>query len=178
MRRFLLFLIVLLVLSGCGKASVVPRLQDAAWSLSSVQSVEQKGKVIACRPGEGASWGNPNALEIEWEGSATEDALVFVEMDTEKKVTAEIRWIERTPESNIYEVKIGGQTGIAVTAMTAYADQSRRPTFILKLDEYVLNFGKHAGKTLPQIAEIDSGYIAWAKENMTREPIKTLLAQM
>lgn len=47
-----------------------------------------------------------------------------------------------------------------------------------KLDEYVITFGKHSGKTLPQIAEVDAGYIAWAKENMTREPIKSLLAQM
>ena len=44
--------------------------------------------------------------------------------------------------------------------------------------KYVLNFGKYTGKTLPEIAEIDKGYIAWAKENMTREPVKTLLAQM
>ena len=47
-----------------------------------------------------------------------------------------------------------------------------------KLDEYVLSFGKYSGKTLPQIAEIDKGYIEWAKENMTREPVKSLLAQM
>ena len=47
-----------------------------------------------------------------------------------------------------------------------------------KLDEYILSFGKYSGKTLPQIAEIDKGYIEWAKENMTREPVKSLLAQM
>ena len=47
-----------------------------------------------------------------------------------------------------------------------------------KLDEYILNFGKYSGKTLPQIAEIDKGYIEWAKENMTREPVKSLLTQM
>lgn len=46
------------------------------------------------------------------------------------------------------------------------------------LDSYIINFGKHSGKTLPQIAECDPGYIAWAKENMTREPVKSLLAQM
>ena len=47
-----------------------------------------------------------------------------------------------------------------------------------KLDEYVLKFGKHSGKTLPEIAKIDPSYITWAKENMTREPVKSLLAQM
>lgn len=43
---------------------------------------------------------------------------------------------------------------------------------------YVITFGKYSGKTLPQIKEIDPGYISWAKENMTREPVRSLLAQM
>ena len=46
------------------------------------------------------------------------------------------------------------------------------------IDTYVITFGKHSGKTLPQIAEVDPGYISWAKENMTREPVRTLLMQM
>ena len=46
------------------------------------------------------------------------------------------------------------------------------------IDTYVITFGKHSGKTLPQIAEVDPGYISWAKENMTREPVKTLLMQL
>lgn len=46
------------------------------------------------------------------------------------------------------------------------------------INTYQITFGKYAGKTLPEIAAIDGGYIAWAKENMTREPVKSLLAQM
>lgn len=46
------------------------------------------------------------------------------------------------------------------------------------VDTYKLPFGKYKGHTLPEIAEVDSGYIAWAKENMTKEPVKSLLAQM
>ena len=46
------------------------------------------------------------------------------------------------------------------------------------LDSYVITFGKYSGKTLPQIAEVDPGYISWAKDNMAREPVKSLLAQM
>ena len=49
---------------------------------------------------------------------------------------------------------------------------------IPKLDEYIITFGKHNGKTLPQIAECDANWIAWAKENINREPVRTLLAQM
>lgn len=47
-----------------------------------------------------------------------------------------------------------------------------------KLDSFIVNFGKHNGKTLIEIKECDPGWISWAKENITREPVKTLLAQM
>lgn len=46
------------------------------------------------------------------------------------------------------------------------------------INTYLITFGKHSGKTLPQIAESDPGYIVWAKENITREPVKSLLAQL
>ena len=46
------------------------------------------------------------------------------------------------------------------------------------INTYVISFGKHSVKTLLQIAETDPGYIAWAKENITREPVKTLLTQI
>ncbi len=45
-------------------------------------------------------------------------------------------------------------------------------------DEYVLNFGKHKGKTLTEVAKCDSGWIRWAKENIDREPISSLLKEM
>lgn len=47
-----------------------------------------------------------------------------------------------------------------------------------KLEEYILPFGKHKGEKLIDVASYDAGYISWAKENMTREPIKSLLAQL
>lgn len=46
------------------------------------------------------------------------------------------------------------------------------------INEYKLTFGKHAGMTLPEIQNIAPGYIRWAKENITREPVRSLLAQM
>lgn len=43
------------------------------------------------------------------------------------------------------------------------------------IDTYTLSFGKYRGRTLTEIAQSDPGYISWAKGNMPREPIKTLL---
>lgn len=45
------------------------------------------------------------------------------------------------------------------------------------IDTYIMPFGKYKGKPLPEIAQTDPGYIRWAKENMTREPVKSLLAE-
>ncbi len=46
------------------------------------------------------------------------------------------------------------------------------------INEYVFTFGKHSGEKLVDVANSDPGYIRWAKENMDREPIKSLLAQL
>lgn len=49
---------------------------------------------------------------------------------------------------------------------------------IPKLEDYIFNFGKHSGEKLIDVAKTDPGYISWAKENMTREPVKSLLCQL
>ena len=49
---------------------------------------------------------------------------------------------------------------------------------VIKLEDYVLNFGKHSGEKLIDVAQSDPSYISWAKENMNREPIKSLLVQL
>lgn len=46
------------------------------------------------------------------------------------------------------------------------------------INTYVLNFEKHSGEKLVDVAQSDPSYISWAKENMNREPIKSLLAQL
>lgn len=43
------------------------------------------------------------------------------------------------------------------------------------LNEFKLTFGKHSGKTIPQIAAIDRGWLVWARDNLTREPLLTLI---
>lgn len=46
------------------------------------------------------------------------------------------------------------------------------------INEYKLNFGKHNGLSLPEIKEVDSGYIEWLKENYGKEPVRSLLKQL
>ena len=42
-------------------------------------------------------------------------------------------------------------------------------------DEYVLNFGKHSGKTLTYVFNHHRGYLDWCKENIKREPLMSLI---
>ena len=42
-------------------------------------------------------------------------------------------------------------------------------------NEYKLNFGRHSGKTIPEIAAADRGWLLWAQDNLTREPLVTLI---
>jgi len=46
------------------------------------------------------------------------------------------------------------------------------------INEYKLPFGKHKGQTLPEIQMEDPGWITWAKSEMKKEPIKSLLKEM
>lgn len=49
---------------------------------------------------------------------------------------------------------------------------------ITDINEYILPFGKYSGRLLIDIAKTDRSYIAWAKQNLTQEPLKTLLSQL
>ena len=46
------------------------------------------------------------------------------------------------------------------------------------IDTYMLTFGKHNGEKLTDVAHTDPSYISWAKENITKEPLRTLLTKI
>ena len=46
------------------------------------------------------------------------------------------------------------------------------------INKHIVSFGKHKGKTLVEINEIDKGWIHWAKENIHRHPEAALLKQL
>ena len=43
------------------------------------------------------------------------------------------------------------------------------------INTYTLNFGRHSGKTIPEIAARDMGWLTWAKDSLSREPERTLI---
>ena len=46
------------------------------------------------------------------------------------------------------------------------------------INSWKFPYGKHKGQTIPEVLALDPGYIHWAKENMDKEPAKTLLKQI
>ena len=46
------------------------------------------------------------------------------------------------------------------------------------INTWKFDFGKYAGKTIPEVKAENPGYIHWAKENMKKEPARTLLQQI
>lgn len=45
-------------------------------------------------------------------------------------------------------------------------------------EEYVFSFGKHKGAKLLDVLKTDKQYLLWARENISREPLKSLLKNM
>lgn len=63
----------------------------------------------------------------------------------------------------------------AVKAILDGVDVPQREVEIPDVNTWVLPFGKYKGKTYVEINALDPGYISWSKENITKEPMKTLL---
>ncbi len=45
-------------------------------------------------------------------------------------------------------------------------------------ENWIIDFGKYRGYTFEQVKNADPDYIRWAKENLTREPAKSILEKM
>ena len=43
------------------------------------------------------------------------------------------------------------------------------------INSHKLTFGRHSGKTIPEIGAVDMGWLTWARDNLNREPEKTLI---
>ena len=45
------------------------------------------------------------------------------------------------------------------------------------INTWTFTFGKHSGKTIPEVNEIAPDYLLWARDNVGREPVKSLLKE-
>ena len=137
MKKLVLCLVVLLFLTGCSNGNV-PRIEDYNWIMTSVQSKETNGQVVAF--GDRGSSTLASAKQIKLACTAQNGNLTFSDQTNHTTYTGTYKLSETDPQSSIYQIVVEGKEGVAVVAMTSYQDGSKEPTFIFNLDEYTVNF--------------------------------------
>ena len=129
---------ILASLSACRNPSSVPRMEEYPWTLSSVQSADKNGKVIAYGSAAISPW--PDAIFVELECTAADGKLTVTNLPKGEDVSGTYAVSQISPDSIIYDVTLGNRSGKAVVAMTTYHDQTQTPTLIFNLDDIILNF--------------------------------------
>ena len=131
-----LALVLALVLSGCGAR--LPALEDCVWVMSTLQSMEQEGQVIAY--GEGGSSTLKTARELRLTCRATDGTLFLEDHTHGKQYEGTCRIYQKKAQSHIYQVTLEGITGFATVAMTEYADGTQKATLAVQVGEYAGTF--------------------------------------
>lgn len=140
MRRIssICMLLTLLLMVGCGKTNAnVPSIEEYTWTMFSVQSAED-GQVIAY--GERGDSTLDTAKKIELTCVVSDGSLTITDKTNGKSYSGTYRLKDTSSQAVIYDVVIDEKEGIAVVSMTTYNDDSGEPTFIIRLDDYAVNF--------------------------------------
>ena len=72
--------------------------------------------------------------------TASDGVLTLTDGTNDRQYAGSYRLEQSDAGSAVYTVTVGQTEGMAVTALTRYADGSSRPTLILTLDGYALHF--------------------------------------
>lgn len=115
-------------------------IENNEWVLSTIQSSEQNGDIIAYNPNDNTVIVPENAIIIELLCSAKDNILTLSDETNSKTYTGEYKELDDNFESTIYEIIINGEQGTAVAATTKYVDGSQIPALIITLGDYTLNF--------------------------------------
>ena len=137
MRKIsVLLALSLLFLSGC-RGEHVPTIEDYSWIMTSVQSMDADGQVIAF--GERGNSTLASAKQVDLTCEAENGNLTLADQTNDKTYGGTYKLTQKDPQSSIYEVVVDGKEGMAVVAMTTYHDGSQDPTFIINLGDYTIN---------------------------------------
>ena len=124
-KRCFIILPILLLLTACGKSDI-PEIDEYTWQMTSIQSSEANGGVIAY--GEKWSVGavEDGAVELDIDCSAKDGILTLTDHTNEVTYTGSYMVSHENPDGAIYNVTLNGQEGVAVTGMTTYSTETKR----------------------------------------------------
>jgi len=138
-KRCFIFLPIFLLLTACGNSDI-PKIDEYTWKMTSIQSSESNGGVIAYGELWSADTGEVGAVEIDMICTAKEGILTLIDRTNEATYTGNYMVSRENPDGAIYNVTLNGQEGVAVTGMTTYSNETKEATFIINLGEYTINF--------------------------------------
>ena len=136
-KLFPVVCLLLILLTGC--SSIIDhRIESHTWRMTTVQSVNAEGQIIAHAPGQ---VGSPETSEeITLTCTAKDGVLTLNDESSNQTYTGSYKLSDSVPESSNYEVVIGETDGMAVVSVTTYLDDSSVPTLIIRIGDYALNF--------------------------------------
>lgn len=133
----ILLTLTVLLLAGCSGSNVAG-IEEHTWVMTTVQSTEADGQAIAY--GTTGQSTLDDAVMIELECKAVDGNLTLSDRTNNQTYTGTYEQISTDPDASNYKITIGQTEGLAVAAMTTYRDESQKPTLIITLDDYTLNF--------------------------------------
>ncbi len=129
--------LMLLLLVGCSKGDGAKEcsIDGYDWVMTSVQN--ESGQIIACGGGNDETEGIP-IMRLTCKAENGNIILDLEEKGEKHEGTYELR--EKEIKSGIYNIRFGGGEGIAVVSQTAYQDGKDKPTLVMNIDGYGINF--------------------------------------
>lgn len=138
-KRCFIILPILVLLTACGNSDI-PKIDEYTWQMTSIQSSEANGSVIAYGERWSADTAEAGAAELVMDCSAKDGILTLTDHTNEITYTGSYTVSRENPDGVIYNVTLNGQEGVAVTGMTTYSDDTKEATFIINLGEHTINF--------------------------------------
>ena len=138
MKKFLVICGVLcLLLTGCGPKAEY-NMEEYIWQMTTVQSLDANGQIIACGPGEKELYGT--ATELDLICTVEDESLNLKDRYSGQSWEGICRPMESTSESVIYQTSINGWEGMSIVSSTTYDNGTEKPTLILNIGDYILTF--------------------------------------
>lgn len=123
-------------LNGCGSSAKVS-IEDYQWEITTIQD-NDNGAVVACSDDNTDLF--PDASEIDMFCTTDSKELTLTNQTDDQTYSGTYTKDSSEPDSVIYSIQIGEDSGMAVCAWTTYQDGSKTPTLILSIGNYTLNF--------------------------------------
>lgn len=137
MKKLLLLLPLLLLLTGCA-ASSVPDPEAYAWRMTTVQSLDAGGSSVACAPDTPGIPQDTQVLTLTC--TMKDETLTLTDETAGQTHSGSYRTTDVSRDALRLAITVGNTEGFGTVAYTTYADGTRQPTLILVLGDYTLNF--------------------------------------